>query len=124
MRPYLGAYGLVAGLPPDAARATHELLAELPLAGLEVPLAAADAGEAWWDAHVDPAWDVVLTAIPTVMQRLATDPGTGWRRPTRTGDGPRSPTSRRPRTSPGTSPTAPGGPASARCRCTRRPALP
>lgn len=74
---YLGAYALVAGLDADATRTTYRALADLPIAGLEVPLAAASAGQAWWDQHVDAAWDLVVTAVPTVMQRLAQDPGYG-----------------------------------------------
>ncbi len=75
--PYLGAYALVAGLDADATLATYRALADLPIAGLEVPLAAASAGDEWWETHVDAAWDLVVTAVPTVMQRLAQDPGYG-----------------------------------------------
>jgi hypothetical protein len=75
--PFLGAYALVAGLSPDATRATYRLLADLPIAGLELPLAAAGAGAQWWDEHVLPEWDLVVTTIPTVMQRLGQDPRYG-----------------------------------------------
>ncbi|UJP40751.1 DUF4862 family protein [Cellulomonas palmilytica] len=71
--PYLGAYALVAGLGPDETRATYAALTDLAIAGLEVPLAAADAGDDWWRAHVAEEWDLVVTAIPTVMGRLAQD---------------------------------------------------
>ncbi|WP_421732475.1 DUF4862 family protein [Cellulomonas sp.] len=76
-RPFLGAYALVAGMSPTAARETYRLLADLPIAGLELPLAAASAPAAWWDEHVLPAWDLVVTTIPTVMQRLGGDPRYG-----------------------------------------------
>ncbi|KQY42872.1 DUF4862 family protein [Cellulomonas sp. Root137] len=76
-RPFLGAYALVAGMPPTAGRETFRLLADLPIAGLELPLAAASAPATWWDEHVLPSWDLVVTAIPTVMQRLGEDPRYG-----------------------------------------------
>jgi len=75
--PFLGAYALVAGLGPDETRATYRALAALPVAGLEVPLAVADADDAWWREHVADHWDLVVTAIPTVMGRLARDPAYG-----------------------------------------------
>ena len=76
-RPFLGAYALVAGMPPTAGRETFRLLADLPIAGLEIPLAAASAPATWWDEHVLASWDLVVTAIPTVMQRLGEDPRYG-----------------------------------------------
>ena len=72
-RPFLGAYALVAGLAEEAAHRTYQALAELSIAGLELPLAAADASSPWWERHVAAHWDLVVTAIPTTMQRLARD---------------------------------------------------
>ena len=75
--PFLGAYALAAGLEPEAEAAMYRLLAELPIAGLELPLAAADLGSPWFTSHVNEQWDLVLTCIPTTMQRLGLDPTYG-----------------------------------------------
>lgn len=75
--PFLGAYALAVGLEPEAEAVMYRLLAELPIAGLELPLAAADLGSPWFASHVDEQWDLVLTCIPTTMARLGLDPTYG-----------------------------------------------
>lgn len=75
--PFLGAYALAAGLEPAAAATMYQLLAELPIAGLELPLAAADVDSTWFRDHVAAHWDLVVTCIPTTMQRLGLDPSYG-----------------------------------------------
>jgi hypothetical protein len=76
-RPFLGAYALLGGLPADDEAAAYSAIAELGIAGLELPVAAADAGSAWFRQNVRPDWDLVVTCIPTVMQRLGADPAYG-----------------------------------------------
>ncbi|MGV8977190.1 MAG: DUF4862 family protein [Cellulomonas sp.] len=76
-RPFLGAYALVAGLPADDEAAAYAAIAELPIAGIELPVAAADASSPWFTRNVHPDWDLVVTCIPTVMQRLGADPAYG-----------------------------------------------
>ncbi|MHB1063094.1 MAG: DUF4862 family protein [Georgenia sp.] len=75
--PFLGAYALAAGLEPEAVAALYRLLAELPIAGLELPLSAADGRSSWFHTHVRDDWDLVVTCIPTTMQRLGIDPRYG-----------------------------------------------
>ncbi|GGC08574.1 DUF4862 family protein [Cellulomonas carbonis] len=73
--PLLGAYALEPADPAEA-RALYEGVAALGVGGLELPLPAeplTDAGV--WD--VDPAWDLLVTCIPTVMGRLAHDAAYG-----------------------------------------------
>ncbi|MBO1752468.1 DUF4862 family protein [Actinotalea sp. BY-33] len=46
---------------------------DLPIAGLEAPLLPEDHGllsPAWRERNLDPAWDLLVTCIPTVMHRL------------------------------------------------------
>ncbi|WP_199824767.1 DUF4862 family protein [Cellulomonas timonensis] len=75
----LGAYAM-APKDPDQARRFYAGVAELGVAGLELPLPAdvpLDAQAAWESAHLDPAWDLLVTCIPTVMGRLGTLPEYG-----------------------------------------------
>jgi len=76
-RPFLGAYALVAGLPADDETPAYAALADLGIAGIELPVGAADAGSSWFGRNVHPDWDLVVTCIPTVMQRLGKDPAYG-----------------------------------------------
>jgi hypothetical protein len=76
-RPFLGAYALVAGLPADDETSAYAALADLGIAGIELPVAAADADSTWFRHTVHPDWDLVVTCIPTVMQRLGKDPAYG-----------------------------------------------
>ncbi|HEX7806599.1 MAG TPA: DUF4862 family protein [Cellulomonas sp.] len=76
-RPFLGAYALVAGLPADDEAHAYAALVDLGIAGIELPVASADAGSPWFRRSVHPSWDLVVTLIPTVMQRLGTDPAYG-----------------------------------------------
>lgn len=76
-RPFLGAYALVAGVPEVTGRSVYRALRELPIAGLEVPLPTGAPDPRWWAECIAPQWDLVLTAIPGTVQRLARDPGYG-----------------------------------------------
>lgn len=77
--PLLGAYAM-APTEPDQAAAFYRALAHVPLGGLEIPVPDSDSDP---DAvsviagRLQPGWQVMLTAIPVVMGRLATDPAYG-----------------------------------------------
>ena len=75
----LGAYAM-APADPAAEAAFYAGVAELGVGGLELPLPLPDArtlDRAWFTRHVRPAWDLLVTCIPTVMGRLATIPRYG-----------------------------------------------
>jgi len=77
--PLLGAYAMA---PTDAgeAAAFYRALAQAPIGGLEIPVPGADADSgpvAEIAQRLQPGWKVMLTAIPVVMGRLATDPAYG-----------------------------------------------
>ncbi|MDM8084816.1 DUF4862 family protein [Cellulomonas cellasea] len=75
----LGAYAMAPRDPEQALR-FYAGVAELDIAGLELPLPAdvpLDEQAAWETAHLDPAWDLLVTCIPTVMGRLGALPGYG-----------------------------------------------
>lgn len=85
----LGAYALFAGLPDDRLQEAYALLEQLPqVAAIEMPLAEATGGRpALGPARsglpdvISDRWDVVVTAIPTVMGRLGQDPRYGLASP-------------------------------------------
>lgn len=75
----LGAYAM-APKDPEGARRFYAGVAELGVAGLELPLPAdvpLDEQAAWEAACLDPAWDLLVTCIPTVMGRLGSLPEYG-----------------------------------------------
>ena len=76
-QPFVGAYALLDGLDEDAETAAYRALRELPVAGLELPLSRTEQADRWFGRNVTDAWDLVVTCIPTVMQRLTADPGYG-----------------------------------------------
>jgi hypothetical protein len=78
--PVLGAYALFAGLPTDELPRAYRALGELPVRTLEVPFADAlgrsslgPAGPSGLPDALGDSWGVVVTMIPTVMQRLHAD---------------------------------------------------
>ncbi len=73
----LAAYVLVAGLDATAAAQVHAGLGDLPIDGLELPLAEAHLGSPVLSDHLRPAWELVVTCVPTVLGRLAADPAYG-----------------------------------------------
>ncbi len=75
----LGAYAMAPADPADQEwfYAGVELLG---VAGLELPLlpeSALSPDLAWIERHARPAWDLLVTCIPTVMGRLGSAPGYG-----------------------------------------------
>lgn len=85
----VGAYALFAGLPDDELAGAYRALDELPeVAAIEMPLAEATGGRpalggarAGLPEAIAERWDVVVTAIPTVMGRLGQDPRYGLASP-------------------------------------------
>lgn len=81
----LGAYALFSGVPDEALVEAYSSLETQPLVGaLEMPLAEALGERACLGASrsglpgvVMDRWDVVITCIPTVMGKLASDPHYG-----------------------------------------------
>ncbi|NMR18742.1 DUF4862 family protein [Cellulomonas fimi] len=68
--------------PPgaDAEAAFYAGLADLPIGGLELPLALEDAPSlepAWSARNLRPEWDLLLTCVPVVMRRLGADAAYG-----------------------------------------------
>ncbi|RPF28955.1 DUF4862 family protein [Georgenia muralis] len=79
VRPLLGAYAMAPTAPAEEA-AFYDGVAGLDVGGLELPLplpGAPSLEPAWFDRNVRPGWDLLVTCVPTVMGRLATDPGYG-----------------------------------------------
>jgi len=77
--PLLGAYAMAPTDPGEAA-AFYRALAGQPIGGLEMPAPEADpdpAGVSVIARRLQPGWQVMLTTIPVVMGRLATDPAYG-----------------------------------------------
>lgn len=82
--PVLGAYALLAGLPESQTIQAYRALEGLGVPALEVPLADAlgegvlgGASRTGLPTLLGDRWDVVVTAIPTVMRRLQTRPTYG-----------------------------------------------
>lgn len=70
-----GAYAM-APADPAAEEAFYAGVAEIGVRGLEMPVPLEGAPQlepAWISRNVQPAWDLMLTCIPTVMGRLGTD---------------------------------------------------
>ena len=75
----LGAYAM-APKDPDAEEVFYAGVADLGVRGLELPLpleGAPSLEPAWIERNVRPAWDLLVTCIPTVMGRLGSDAAYG-----------------------------------------------
>ena len=75
----LGAYAM-APTDPAAEETFYAGVAELGVGGLELPLPLEDAPSlepSWIARNVQPAWDLLVTCIPTVMGRLGSEPAYG-----------------------------------------------
>jgi len=75
----LGAYAMAPG-DPAAEETFYAGIAALGVAGLELPLpleGAPSLEPTWIARNVRPAWDLLVTCIPTVMGRLGSVPGYG-----------------------------------------------
>lgn len=75
----LGAYAM-APAEPAAEEAFYSGVADLDIGGLELPLpleGTCALDPKWLARNVRPSWDLLLTSIPTVMGRLASDHGYG-----------------------------------------------
>jgi hypothetical protein len=75
----LGAYAM-APAEPAAEEAFYSGVANLDVGGLELPLPLKGVralDPKWLARNVRPSWDLLVTCIPTVMERLATDHGYG-----------------------------------------------
>ena len=75
----LGAYAMSPADTADEER-FYAGVADLGVGGLELPLfpqGAPSLEPAWIARNVSPAWDLLITCIPTVMGRLSTAPGYG-----------------------------------------------
>ena len=78
-RPFLGAYAM-APKDPHAETEFYAGVAELDIAGLELPLppeGAPSLTPEWRRQNLRPEWDLLVTVIPTVVRRVQDDPRYG-----------------------------------------------
>lgn len=77
---FVSAYITAPGDDPQQEDAFFDAVAGLDIGGLEFALAPEGArtlDPTWIDQHVLPAWDLVVTLVPTMMVRLGTEPAYG-----------------------------------------------